>query len=111
MRRAHTVEQVRAAEDALRAGTSEAALMQQAAAGLATAIGDFLGRVYGARVLLLVGAGNNGGDALYAGARLARRGAWVEAVLLDPGKAHGPGLAAFRAAGGLVVPGTRAVTR
>ena len=34
---------------------------------------------YGARVLLLVGAGDNGGDTLYAGARLARRGAgWMQ---------------------------------
>ncbi|MDX6326803.1 MAG: ADP-dependent NAD(P)H-hydrate dehydratase / NAD(P)H-hydrate epimerase [Nocardioidaceae bacterium] len=110
MRSAHTVEQVRAAEDALLAVTPDGALMQRAAAGLASAIGAFLGRVYGARVLLLVGAGNNGGDALYAGARLARRGAHVEAVLLDPGKAHAPGLTAFHAAGGLVVDEPRACT-
>src|SRR3954453_9447026 len=103
MRSAHTVEQVRAAEEALLAVTPEGALMQQAAAGLAAAIGEFLGRSYGARVLLLVGAGNNGGDALYAGARLGRRGALVEAVLLDPAKAHPGGLAAFRSAGGRVV--------
>ena len=35
------------------------------------------GGVYGARVVLLVGTGNNGGDALFAGAALARRGAQV----------------------------------
>ena len=33
--------------------------------------------MYGSRVVLLVGSGDNGGDALYAGARLARRGAGV----------------------------------
>ncbi|MER6691133.1 NAD(P)H-hydrate dehydratase, partial [Streptomyces minutiscleroticus] len=62
-----------------------------------------LGRVYGARVVLLVGSGDNGGDALYAGARLARRGAGVSAVLLAPGRAHPGGLAALLAAGGVVL--------
>ena len=111
MRSAHTVDQVRHAEDALLAVTPGGALMQQAAAGLATAIAEFLGRVYGARVLILVGAGNNGGDALYAGARLARRGACVEAVLLAPDKAHPSGLEAFRSAGGRVVDAPRRAGR
>src|SRR3954451_24381295 len=110
MRSAHTVEQVRAAEEALLAVTQEGALMERAAAGLASAVGEFLGRAYGARVLLLVGAGNNGGDALYAGARLARRGASVEAVLLEPAKAHGAGLAAFGEGGGRVVQGPQTVS-
>lgn len=48
--------------------------MQRAAAGLAVVCAQLLGRVYGSRVVLLVGSGDNGGDALYAGARLARRG-------------------------------------
>jgi hydroxyethylthiazole kinase-like uncharacterized protein yjeF len=61
------------------------------------------GGVYGSRVHLVVGAGNNGGDALFAGARLARRGASVSATLLTPERAHGAGLAAFRRAGGKVV--------
>ncbi|MGW1926022.1 bifunctional ADP-dependent NAD(P)H-hydrate dehydratase/NAD(P)H-hydrate epimerase [Streptomyces massasporeus] len=58
--------------------------------------------MYGARAVLLVGSGDNGGDALYAGARLARRGAGVTAVLLGD-RAHEGGLAALRAAGGRVV--------
>ena len=103
MRRAHTVEQVRAAEAALMAALPAGALMQRAAAGLAVAVADLLGRVYAARVLLLVGAGDNGGDALWAGAMLARRGAAVEAVLLSPESAHAEGLAALRARGGRVV--------
>ena len=103
MRSAHTVEQVRAAEAALMQRLPEGALMQRAAAGLAAACADLLGRVYGARVAVLAGSGDNGGDALYAGARLARRGARVEAVLLSPEKAHAGGLAALRAAGGRVV--------
>lgn len=107
MRRAHTVAQVRAAEDDLLATTPEGALMKRAASGLAYAIADLLGGTYGARVLLAVGAGNNGGDALYAGAFLARRGAKVDAVLLDPDKVHRGGLAALRGAGGGVVDAPR----
>ncbi|WP_431996948.1 NAD(P)H-hydrate dehydratase [Streptomyces fungicidicus] len=103
MRTAYSVETVRAAERELMARLPEGALMQRAAAGLAAACADVLGRVYGSRVVLLVGSGDNGGDALYAGARLARRGAGVSAVLLAPERAHGGGLAALRRAGGRVV--------
>ena len=102
MRSAHTVEQVRAAEAELMAQLPEGALMQRAATGLAIAIGELLGSVYAARVLLLVGAGDNGGDALWAGALLARRGAAVEAVLLSS-TVHVAGLAALRDAGGRTV--------
>lgn len=108
MLRAHTVEEVRAAEADLMAQQPDGALMQRAAHGLARAVVDWLGRVYGARVLLLVGAGNNGGDALYAGALLARRGCGVEAVLLDPERAPLGGVAALVAAGGRVVDADRA---
>lgn len=103
MRAAHTVEQVRAAEEQLLAVTPDGALMKRAATGLAHAVADFVGRSYGARVLLVVGAGNNGGDALFAGAFLARRGAAVDAVLLSPDAAHPQGLAALLRAGGVVV--------
>ncbi|MEV7883384.1 NAD(P)H-hydrate dehydratase [Streptomyces sp. NPDC002817] len=103
MRTAYSVETVRAAERELMARLPEGALMQRAAAGLAAACADLLGRVYGSRVVLLVGSGDNGGDALYAGARLARRGAGVTAVLLAPERAHAAGLTALRRAGGAVV--------
>src|SRR4051794_39233847 len=81
--------------------------MQRAAYGLATAIadlvrGDDVAGVYGARVLALVGSGDNGGDALYAGALLARRGADVEALLLSE-RAHQAGLAELKASGGRIV--------
>lgn len=102
MRQAHTVEQVRAAEAVVLARVPEGALMQRAAAGLAVAIADLLGGVYGRRVLLLVGSGDNGGDALYAGAMLARRGAVVEAALLAD-QVHAAGLAALRAQHGRAV--------
>ena len=103
MRSAHTVAQVRQAEEDVLAATPDGALMRRAADGLAHAVATFLGHVYGAQVLLLVGAGNNGGDALFAGAVLARRGARVDAVLLDAERTHVAGLLALRAAGGRVV--------
>ncbi|MET9553259.1 NAD(P)H-hydrate dehydratase [Streptomyces sp. NPDC006645] len=106
MRTAYSVETVRTAERELMDQLPDGVLMQRAAAGLAAACADLLrralGRVYGARVVLLVGSGDNGGDALYAGARLARRGAGVSAVLLSPGRAHAPGLTALLGAGGRV---------
>ncbi len=99
MLRAHAVEDVRRAEAAAMARLADGALMQRAAAGLAAAIVDVLGGAYGRRLLLLVGPGDNGGDALWAGARLAARGAQVEALLLAD-RAHEAGLRALRAAGG-----------
>jgi len=105
MRSAHTVSQVRTAEEALAATLPDGVLMQRAARGLAHAVADLLGEVYGARVHLLVGSGANGGDALHAGAHLARRGAAVTAHLLSPDRTHAEGLAALRAAGGRVVGG------
>ncbi|WP_448630207.1 bifunctional ADP-dependent NAD(P)H-hydrate dehydratase/NAD(P)H-hydrate epimerase [Cellulomonas soli] len=67
------------------------------------------GRVRGARVVVLVGAGNNGGDALFAGALLARRGVDVTAVLTAE-RVHADGLAAARGAGAgvLALAGTGA---
>jgi ADP-dependent NAD(P)H-hydrate dehydratase / NAD(P)H-hydrate epimerase len=99
----YTAEEVRAAEEPLLAATPEGTLMQRAATGLATVCVRLLGSAYGARVTLLVGAGNNGGDALFAGAHLAGRGARVTAVLLDRARAHPAGLAALRRAGGRLV--------
>jgi hydroxyethylthiazole kinase-like uncharacterized protein yjeF len=99
MRFGHEVGKVRAAEQALMARLPAGTLMQRAAAGLAAVCAGLLPRVYGARVVLLIGSGDNGGDALYAGARLAARGAAVEAVLAGA-KTHQGGLAALRAAGG-----------
>ncbi|MDX3482241.1 NAD(P)H-hydrate epimerase, partial [Streptomyces scabiei] len=95
MRSAHRVETVRTAERTLMARLPDGALMQRAAAGLAAACADILPRrVYGSRVVVLTGSGDNGGDALYAGARLARRGAGVTAVLLSPDRTHQAALAA-----------------
>ncbi|MBB6555732.1 NAD(P)H-hydrate dehydratase [Nonomuraea rubra] len=101
MRTAYTADQIRGAEHALMARLPEGTLMQRAAAGLAAVCADLLGRVYGTRVVLLVGSGDNGGDALYAGERLARRGARVDAVLAGS-KTHEAGLRALLDAGGRV---------
>lgn len=105
MRRAYHVEAIRHAEADLMAKLPPGALMQRAAAGLATVATRILredGGVYGSRVVLLVGVGDNGGDALYAGARLARRGAKVAAVLVDEARVHADGLAALRDVGGRI---------
>jgi hydroxyethylthiazole kinase-like uncharacterized protein yjeF len=114
MRSAYRVADVRRAEEALMARLPEDALMLRAATGLARRCAELLadrfGAVYGRRVLLLVGAGNNGGDALHAGALLARRGAAVEALLLNPARAHRSGLDALRGAHGRVVDRVPATT-
>src|SRR3954470_8397492 len=103
MRQAHTVAQVRDAEAKVLSVSPPGRLMQRAAAGLAVAVVDLLGGAYGRRVLLLVGSGDNGGDALYAGAMLARRGSVVEAILLGE-TVHPGGLAALERVGRVVDP-------
>ncbi|ASW53595.1 NAD(P)H-hydrate dehydratase [Plantactinospora sp. KBS50] len=106
MRAAWRVADVRSAEQALLATVPPDTLMHRAAAGLARRCGLLLGAaggVYGSRVLLLVGSGDNGGDAMFAGALLAGRGAAVSALLLRPDRAHRAALAALRAAGGRTV--------
>src|SRR5436305_13769411 len=99
MRTAYDSERIRAAEKPLLARLPDGVLMQRAATGLARRCAALLGTVYGARVVLLVGAGNNGGDALYAGQQLARRGARVDAVHTTD-RVHPAALDALRAVGG-----------
>src|SRR5271166_941399 len=111
MRDAYQVAAVRAAERALMALVPDGALMGRAAAGLAAVCTSLLarqpGQVYGARVVVLAGSGDNGGDALYAAARLARRGAAVAAIA--PGsRTHAGGADALRAAGGRLAAGDAA---
>jgi len=77
-------------------------LMARAAHGLAGEIRSVLrsrsGPGAGARVVLLVGSGNNGGDALFAGAELADDGVDV-AIVPTADSLHVDGLAAALAAG------------
>jgi hydroxyethylthiazole kinase-like uncharacterized protein yjeF len=113
MRDAYQVAAVRAAERALMEIVPDGALMARAAAGLASVCASLLarhpGQVYGSRVAVLAGSGDNGGDALYAGALLARRGVAVTAIAAGA-RAHPGGAAALRAAGGRMSgdPGTAA---
>ncbi|HEY2641631.1 MAG TPA: NAD(P)H-hydrate dehydratase [Streptosporangiaceae bacterium] len=105
MRNAHTVAAVRAAERALMAELPDGVLMQRAAAGLMSVCVSLLGQVYGSKVVVLAGSGDNGGDALYAGARLAARGARVDAIAAGS-RLHEAGKAALVERGGRVTAAT-----
>ena len=98
-----TSAQVRAAEEPLLA--AGVPLMERAAFALhvrvaARAARAARSRSAGARVVVLAGPGNNGGDALYAGALLARRGVEVHAVLASRARRTRAALAALLAPGG-----------
>lgn len=98
-----SVAQVRAAEDVQLARVADGQLMQRAARGLSLVVAGLLtagrGGVSGSRIALLVGSGNNGGDALWAGAMLAGRGAHVDAITVAP-RWHEEGAAALKRKGG-----------
>ncbi|MUK03091.1 bifunctional ADP-dependent NAD(P)H-hydrate dehydratase/NAD(P)H-hydrate epimerase [Vibrio cholerae] len=97
---------VRSAEAPLIDAGQGHALMQKAAHGLFGVVLGLLrdaGRgTYGATAVVLAGSGNNGADALYAGARLLRRGVSTTAILTSD-RVHAASLAAFVAAGGTPV--------
>ena len=103
MLEAFPISAVRRAEGISMSEAPPGALMRRAAGGLAgVVVNDLRSRgigIYGARIVLLVGPGDNGGDALMAGARLQYRGAQVLALLVT-GHVHGEGLAELLAAGG-----------
>ncbi|WP_104086672.1 bifunctional ADP-dependent NAD(P)H-hydrate dehydratase/NAD(P)H-hydrate epimerase [Arthrobacter sp. GMC3] len=103
MLRAYTAVAVRVAEQPLLDAGHGPALMRRAAYGLALGVVSVLRsrgqRVYGSRAVLLIGSGNNGGDALYAGAYLASRGVRATALLASE-RTHPDALAAFIKAGG-----------
>ena len=107
MRGYYTPEQIRNAEAPLLNSLPNGVLMRRAAYGLATVVAGELavrtGGVAGRRVTILVGTGDNGGDGLWAGAYLRRRGVSVSALLLDPTRVHAEGLEALRSSGGRVV--------
>ncbi|MFL5878815.1 MAG: NAD(P)H-hydrate dehydratase, partial [Actinomycetota bacterium] len=102
-----TVAAVQAADRAAQErGTGVEELMGRAGAAVAAAAVDELGRAAGRRVVALAGKGHNGGDALEALARLARRGAGAEALVTgDPDDLDAQGrrcVALVRRAGGRV---------
>jgi hydroxyethylthiazole kinase-like uncharacterized protein yjeF len=104
---------VRRAEAQLMAKLPPGTLMQRAAAGLAAECAAILkarrstrtdrSGVYGSTVTVLAGPGDNGGDALFAAARLARRGARVFAVPVMGERVHPVAAAALTRAGGRLV--------
>lgn len=99
MTRGYTAPQIRAAEAPHLAAHEP--LMQRASAGLARQILGLLGDLdlkRHARVLLLVGSGDNGGDTLFAGATLAQAGVDTTAVLVGA-LAHEAGSLAAEQAG------------
>jgi hydroxyethylthiazole kinase-like uncharacterized protein yjeF len=101
----YTAAQVREAEAPyLRAGVP---LMARASAALAAEVAALLserrGGVPGSRVLVLAGAGNNGGDALHAAALLAAHGAQVTVITMAE-TLHGEGRAAASSAGAVFMP-------
>lgn len=102
----YDVATIRTAENQLLASTPDGALMAKAAHGLAVATVRWLASrgetVRGAELVILAGTGNNGGDALYAAAKLAQRGARITVVMLAD-SAHAGGLAAVVKQGGRVL--------
>ncbi|MDQ4138281.1 MAG: NAD(P)H-hydrate epimerase [Actinomycetota bacterium] len=104
----YSAEQVRSAEAPLLAAGEP--LMRRAAAGLAAELRRVLegrpvrgDRSSHRRLLMLVGPGNNGGDALFAGAELAGEGIAVD-VIPTSSKMHEEGLAAAVEAGARIHP-------
>ena len=121
---AFRAEDIRQAENLVMQHTPPGSLMAQAAHGLGHAVLQELrrrrpksekssalavgigsrvvrARVAGRRAVLLVGAGNNGGDVLFAGALLAGRGVQVTALALTA-DIHDAGRSAFIRAGGVM---------
>ncbi|GAA1631781.1 MULTISPECIES: bifunctional ADP-dependent NAD(P)H-hydrate dehydratase/NAD(P)H-hydrate epimerase [Brevibacterium] len=81
-------------------------LMARAAGALARYAAQTLrstrGQIAGSRVCVLAGPGNNAGDALFAAASLARRGALVDVITLFD-RTHAEGLTAAQRAGAAVL--------
>ncbi|MEP6559836.1 MAG: NAD(P)H-hydrate dehydratase [Nakamurella sp.] len=101
---AYSVEQIRAVEAIALNREGDGVLMRRASYAVALEVAERVPAPHpGRRVVLLVGSGNNGGDALYAGAFLRRRGMSVTAVLTNPDKAHRAGLLVLRKSGGRVL--------
>jgi hydroxyethylthiazole kinase-like uncharacterized protein yjeF len=95
---AYTAAAVRAAEAPLLAAGEP--LMREAAAALAEVVREQLARTPG-RMLVLAGAGDNGGDALYAAAEVAGPAQPVDVVLTSD-RVHREALAAALGAGAVL---------
>lgn len=102
-RRGYTAAQVRAAEQPLL--DAGAPLMRRAATALAAELRDSAPR----RLLVLVGTGDNGGDALFAASELAAEGVHVDLVATGD-RNHPEGASAAVAAGANWVDADAAVS-
>ncbi|MFZ1362874.1 MAG: NAD(P)H-hydrate dehydratase [Candidatus Nanopelagicales bacterium] len=102
----YSVEQVRAAESRAFSQLPEGELMARAVRGLFRVCREVLtdrrGGLYGARVVILAGAGNNGADALWTGVRLVGRGVQVTAISATD-KVEPVSSNALRAVGGRLI--------
>ncbi|MDR0625785.1 MAG: hypothetical protein LBG11_00770, partial [Bifidobacteriaceae bacterium] len=98
-----TAAQISAAEKVVMERQPEGELMARAAQAAANTILRELrkrrGKAAGGSVVLLLGTGNNGGDALFAGTQLASRGVAVTGVAVG-NRVHSAGRSAFEQAGG-----------
>ncbi len=99
-----TVAQMKRIEKAAdAAGWSYDSMMLRAGQAVADAVLSRLADPGGRQVLILVGTGNNGGDGLVAGARLAERGMRVTAAFLRPRAAPDPHAARLQDLGGTLL--------
>ncbi len=100
-------DQIRAAEEIAFEVTAPGELMQRASFALGVGCADLLletfDRIYGTTVVVVAGPGNNGGDALYAGALLAKRGVKVLVHCIVSDQFHREGMAALLLAGGVII--------
>ena len=103
MRHIFSVQTISETETNFRQQFGEGILMERASFAIAARVSqllrDLFGGVVGAKVLLLVGGGDNGGDALFAGTYLLNRGVDVRAIQVSE-HMHELGFEAFRVAGG-----------
>lgn len=99
---------VYAAEAALEDELASGELMARAVEGLAEVVAARVSQLGAETVVALVGAGNNGADALYAVAHLAEAGVSCAAAL-DLSRVHEGALEAARAAGVVLVSGSEAL--
>lgn len=84
------------------AGLTYEVMMANAGQSVAQAVQEAYGDVEGARIVILAGSGNNGGDGLVAGRHFLEQGAQVGVYLVAEREQDDPLLAPFQEQGSLV---------
>jgi NAD(P)H-hydrate epimerase len=92
----------------LRFGIEPIQLMEVAGWQIARVVDDLLGGVRGKRVIVVAGAGNNGGDALVAARVLHQRGALVRTSMVPARDSNSLAARHARTVQGLGIPTTQA---